>query len=378
MEINRENYEIYFLDYHEGNLHPGQVAELLVFLEAYPELKEEFEAYEDVHLEPEISVTFPEKASLKKSYVPDTGIINLRNYENYFISYTEGLLSPKEQKLLVDFLKIHPELKTDFDLYQKSHVQADLNITFPAKAKLKRSIISTRSFYYYPLATAAAVALLFSIYIYLAGKHEPELAVIKSSSVKTSPIKVTRDQKNSVPEQVTPAQTIRIKNNVSTNPVTTPELQSTNNIEENTNERLAFVEIRFIPSSGVESRDLVEPKFAFIRQSRNNSDTYANLYDQIKLADHMKNDPVLSPVASSPKNIFQAGLEKLGSVFTGKEVPVDRNKINFWTIADLGITGYNLLTDKDLKLLTQSNDKGHVEAYALKGDEFEFARKLKK
>ena len=146
----------------------------------------------------------------------------------------------------------------------------------------------------------------------------------------------------------------------------------------NTSERLAVAEIQFIPSSGVSSRDLVETKYAFIRQSRMNPDIYINLFDQVKLADHMKNDPVYAPVASSPKNILRSGLKKLGSVFTGKDVPVDRNTINFWTLADLGISGYNLLTDRDLKLLTQSNEKGHVEAYALTGDEFEFARKLKK
>jgi hypothetical protein len=378
MEINRENYEVYFLDYHEGRLVPGQVAELLVFLEAYPELKEEFEAYEDVHLEPEIAVTFPEKASLKKSYVPDYGIINLRNYENYFISYTEGLLSPKEQKLLTAFIKIHPELKTDFDLYQKSHVQADLTIKFPAKTKLRRSILNTRRFYYYSMATAASLALLFSIYLYTGSKHEPELAAVKMPYSKVLP-KTTRDtQRIAQPEQTknTPDNT---KQNIAFRNSTVPKpLQTKTNTEVNTPERLALLEIQLIPSPGVSSRDLVEPKFAFIRQSRNNPEMYANLYDQVKLADHMKYDPVFTPVASSPKNILQAGLEKLGSVFTGKDLPANRNAINFWTLADLGISGYNLLTDKDLKLLTKSNDKGHVEAYALKGDEFEFAGKLKK
>jgi hypothetical protein len=92
----------------------------------------------------------------------------------------------------------------------------------------------------------------------------------------------------------------------------------------------------------------------------------------------MKNEPVFTPVASSPKNVLRSGIEQLGNVFTGKDVAVDRKTINIWTIADLGITGYNLLTDKDLKLLTQYNDKGQVEAYALKGDEFEIERKLKK
>ena len=46
MGINKENYEAYFLDYQEGTLAPGQVAELMVFLEMYPELKEELETFD--------------------------------------------------------------------------------------------------------------------------------------------------------------------------------------------------------------------------------------------------------------------------------------------------------------------------------------------
>ena len=88
----------------------------------------------------------------------------------------------------------------------------------------------------------------------------------------------------------------------------------------------------------------------------------------------MLNEQKLKPVASSPKIMLHAGLAKLAGIFTGKETPSNRSTINFWTLADLGVSGYNLLTDNDLKLLTQSNARGKVVAYTLKGDEFEFIR----
>ena len=45
MNIDKNNYEAFFLDYHEGNLSPQEVADLYLFLSQYPELKKEFEDF---------------------------------------------------------------------------------------------------------------------------------------------------------------------------------------------------------------------------------------------------------------------------------------------------------------------------------------------
>ena len=51
MDINIHNYEAFFLDYHEVNLSPQQVADLLLFIEQHPQFKEEFESFENIQLE---------------------------------------------------------------------------------------------------------------------------------------------------------------------------------------------------------------------------------------------------------------------------------------------------------------------------------------
>ena len=63
--INRSNYEVWFIDYADGQLSPEQVAELLLFLEENPDLKNEFTLFEQVEL-PVDTVEFPFKKSLKK------------------------------------------------------------------------------------------------------------------------------------------------------------------------------------------------------------------------------------------------------------------------------------------------------------------------
>jgi hypothetical protein len=378
MEINRENYEMYFLDYHEGRLTPWQVAELMVFLEANPEFKEEFETFENMLVVPDLSVSFSGKDSLKKNNVPDIGVINDSNYETYFISYAEGLLSSEEKQVLTSFLKIHPELQTDLELYQNSHLLPDLSITFTAKAKLKRSLLNTGRFYYYTLGVAASLALLFGIYLNSGIRIEPRLATIQRTSDKNSATNAKKTQVLSQPGHtnlLSANQNSQIAGNNSTNVTGHKPFEI---IETESAELTSVQKIHTIQYAVITSRDIVEPRYIFMRESKNRPATYTNLYDQLNLAEHMKNEPVLAPVASSPKNIFHSGLNKLGSLFTGKESPIDKTTVNFWTLADLGINGYNLLTDKDLRLLTKSNDNGKVVSYALKGDDFEFARNRNK
>ncbi len=82
MDINRNNYEAYFLDYRENNLTPGQVAELLVFLEQNPDLKEEFESFESFSLFLIKTSGSNDKENLKKRDLIPTGNIDSSNYEN--------------------------------------------------------------------------------------------------------------------------------------------------------------------------------------------------------------------------------------------------------------------------------------------------------
>ena len=62
MNINLNNYEAYFLDYHEGSLSPALVKELMEFISQHPELKEEFETFEPVALTDTENINF-EKVS---------------------------------------------------------------------------------------------------------------------------------------------------------------------------------------------------------------------------------------------------------------------------------------------------------------------------
>ena len=87
MKINRNNYEIFFLDYHEGNLDAAKLEELLIFVENNPDLKEEFENFEEISIPIDESIKFDLKKSLKKTSFINTKNINEENYEKFFIAF---------------------------------------------------------------------------------------------------------------------------------------------------------------------------------------------------------------------------------------------------------------------------------------------------
>ncbi|MCK6648309.1 MAG: hypothetical protein L6Q66_01525 [Bacteroidia bacterium] len=131
MNINKHNYEAFFLDYHEGNLSPQEVAELLLFLEQHPELKEEFESFENFSLtEDEMNIQFKNKSELKKEITPE-------NIDEFLVKKVEGELLPIENDILEQYIKQHPHTQKDLELYKRSIVSPDHSIIFDKKPDLK-------------------------------------------------------------------------------------------------------------------------------------------------------------------------------------------------------------------------------------------------
>jgi len=66
MDINRENYESWFLDYIEGSLTAGQISQVHHFVSENPDLQKEFSEWKQTLLKPDLTVVFHDKESLKR------------------------------------------------------------------------------------------------------------------------------------------------------------------------------------------------------------------------------------------------------------------------------------------------------------------------
>jgi hypothetical protein len=167
MKINKDNYEIYILDYYEGKLTPGVVRELFAFLEMNPEIKAEFDQFEEICIADASAVQFEFKESLKKINASTPILITTSNYREFFIAAVEGDLSIAQKKQLEIFLAQHPNLNNDFHLFKIAKLSADTSIVYENKYKLKKftifSPVFNKKVIYQISSIAASLLIMISV-----------------------------------------------------------------------------------------------------------------------------------------------------------------------------------------------------------------------
>jgi len=141
MNINRENYEAFFLDFHEGQLSPDRMEEVLAFVESNPDLKSVFEDFELVTIPADVEIVFGKKSELKKNGADPILEINELNYEEFLIAEVEGLLKSPQLAALDNFINSHPHLGKDRKLYSLTKLPADNSIVFDGKNTLYKKVI---------------------------------------------------------------------------------------------------------------------------------------------------------------------------------------------------------------------------------------------
>lgn len=192
MNINLDNYEAYFLDYHEGSLSPDLIKELMDFITLHPVLREEFESYEPIALKAAEGVTYHEKDTLKKQLAG----INATNFDKYAVEYVEGTLPVALQNELKAFITQNPLYQKELELYAKTKLAPDTSIVFEEKFSLKRKYKSPAAWYYW--SAAASVAVIIGAYFLLDRSVKPNGNTI----AKHDQVKDTNEVANHIAKSV--------------------------------------------------------------------------------------------------------------------------------------------------------------------------------
>ena len=200
MEINRNNYEEYFLLYADNELSPTEKKVVEIFLQENVDLKEEFLMIKMTINSPEEDVKLTDKSFLLKE---EPSFINENNHEEVFVRYHDNELSDDQKIETKKFLEENLKYKSDFELIGKAKLVADNSIIYPDKKELFRKEKSGKVI---PLilwrATAAAVFIGFglSITIYYSRNAEKNAPVV----AQMNKIKLPQEkEKNSVQKPVT-------------------------------------------------------------------------------------------------------------------------------------------------------------------------------
>lgn len=132
MNINRNNYEEYFLLYADKELSADEKSMVEMFVKQNPDLEEEFIMLQQSVIKPDNTITLEDKSSLFR-----TGeFISKDNYEEKFLLYADNELSLDEIEETEKFILSNPSLQNEFTLLQKVVYQPDMSIAFPDKSLL--------------------------------------------------------------------------------------------------------------------------------------------------------------------------------------------------------------------------------------------------
>ncbi len=184
MNISRDNYESWFLDYLEGKLDAGQVQILMNFLEFNPDLRRELEGLEITRLEPREYV-YEQKAGLRKPVSNLHLQTILENFDDFCISGIEQQLSPEEESMLQGIIKDYPEKQRIYQLYRSTLLEADERIKYPCKPKLKKRYIDVprvRMSIYSVAAVAVLMLALSSLFRNVADRNAADRNVITETT----------------------------------------------------------------------------------------------------------------------------------------------------------------------------------------------------
>jgi len=211
MKITRHNYEEYFVLYLDNELGSGDRRQVDLFVLENADLKNELDWLKQSRLVPDASVVFDNKEQLMKA--SGIGSINIDNYEEWLLLYTDNELSAEQKIDVEQFAASDSAIKTSLDILQKTKLQAEEDIVFPNKEILYRKEEKVRvvAIRWWKIAVAAAlfIAISTTAFIVLNKKNitKEALATRNLHVIKSTPENSGDQQKGATTTQVNPKAT---------------------------------------------------------------------------------------------------------------------------------------------------------------------------
>ena len=352
MDINRNNYESFFMDYLDGGMPPDQVIELMSFLKENPDLKTELEEFEEINIKP-YNKRFESKTSLKKSF-----IVNDSNFDNFCIASLEGDLTKEEMTLFQTWLQQNPLKAREFELYKKTRLIPE-KITFDFKSTLKKSSVAriftpkVRGYF----SAAASIIILLALYIFISKPGINESTVISEIITDTTTVE-TKSQ---------PGQESQTKPNIEkeiipyNKPGDSKQYENkprSNNIVE---KPVIAQDLNIGPDK---SNRLLQPDTIELALNKIQRKEITTLPEKSIIA-ALVPIKVLDVVENTQNNLTLSQMAV--KTFKSEILKEEKNKINpdrftLWDIADAGIRGINKIIGWKMEFDKEYNDDGELIA----------------
>lgn len=361
MKPDRSNYEIWLIDWLEGNLNESQIEELKLFLNENPELREEIEDLNSFSIKPPAR-SFSRKDSLKKSVSDLSG----SQFDYLCIAYLENDLTAAQHSELNEISEKHPEKKKDFELIQKIRLSPD-NISYKYKNQLiKRTPIQKIIRLSVIGLSAAATISLFIVAYSILTRNIP-VENIRSSQNITVDTNIQRSVPSVVPENLTPEKNAAV-------------------IKKQERNLIAKVQIT-APATGISGRldslqgDILLKKTENPVSKVNNVPVYAAIdFNTISVNNTLItfNPPASVLPYDDGRSKFSRFIaknfrEKILKENTSKDTP-----LKAYEIAEAGVKGLNKLLGWEMALDERNDENGELKSVYFSSKMLKFNAPLKK
>lgn len=331
MKINRNNYEIYFLDYFDGRLDEASIRDLEIFLFDHPDLEEEFNNYKHQFL-PLDTPLFVNKELLKRDF-KDFNLIEENNFEEFCIAASEGDLDHGTLKKFNEYLRLHPKKRKEYEIIDKLKLIPGDLIVFPKKYILKKNQkIQFKRVVLFTISTAAAVLLI--LFFNLRNRNSENLLVQGESIDSYSYIR------ENVPQEFFVKKPIKTE----------------------------------------------EKKRIVIPQKKKENIDNTNYSNPAEIAERQNLMPRLDPIGAELESNLNDELNKSlrGQSFIATEIKFETrpanqyDRLNLLSLAEAGIKGVNYLTESEIKFQKKVDDKGEITEFGIELQRFGFSTQRKK
>ncbi len=356
--ITRYNYEEYFLMYVDNELSTAERNAVEGFIQQNPDLANELTMIQGSVIKPESNIVFNNKASLLKN-VETNSIINLNNYEEYFLLYLDNELDAKTKKQVEEFVSRNPSLQNEWNILQQTKLEPETAIVFEGKEILYKEEEKRRIPFAW-IMSAAAVAILLVTGFLLLNRKNTEVKIqptdiaknntdqknkstenIKEPVAVTS-VKVDTLNNSSLVKEETTRQSLKGKNQPSKNIVAVqnkkegkkePEMLTTINTSENPDKanELAIAET-VKPASVIVSTSTPDVNIApnklvvVVDQPDEKFNTDKNKSSYTKLTSTVIEDPYAPNDDSEKKNKLRGIFRRVSRVFNKNDADNDSSK----------------------------------------------------
>ena len=197
MNLNRDNYEEFFLLYVDNELPETGRKAVEAFLRKNPDLEGELILLQGTKMKPENAIFFVDKEILLKHEESDE-FINENNFQEKFMLYVDDELTTEKRKLVEEFAARESFFQKELMLFQLACIEPDKNIFFEGKEILTRSGKKVRLLPWIGSAAAAVLIIFAGYYVYrspdmfkASGSPKFVSAKVSSAPAPSSPAKET-------------------------------------------------------------------------------------------------------------------------------------------------------------------------------------------